>query len=207
MDRAGDRYARAATRGMRWGVAALLLFGLYARNVSVALNAALALGVTLLPAALRRDWDVRLGAGSTLWIAAAVFLHTVGMVGAYTAVGWWDHLTHTLSATIVAGVGYATVRAFDEYSDAVSFPPRFVSVYVLLFTLALGVLWEVLEFAARAASDALGIDAVLVQYGVGDTVLDLVFDAVGASMVALFGTGPLSGLVESIRIRLDRTGG
>ena len=189
---------------MQGAVAALFLFGLWSRTLGVAVNAALALCVTFLPAALQRDWGVRLGTGVTLWISTAVLLHTVGMVGAYTAVFWWDHVTHTLSATIVAGVGYATVRALDEHSEAVRFPPRFTFLFVLLFTLAFGVLWEVLEFVARLSSEAYGFDAVLVQYGIDDTVLDLLFDAVGATLVALFGTDLFDETVESLRARFDR---
>lgn len=195
------------TRAMQAAIAALLAYGVWSRTLGVVVNAALALGVTFLPAVLRRDWNVRLGTGVTLWIATAVFLHTVGMAGAYTSIVWWDHVTHTLSATVVAGVGYATVRALDEHSDAVSFPPRFTFVFVLSFTLALGVFWEVLEFGARFASDALGLDAILVQYGIEDTVLDLVFDAVGATLVAVLGTDLFDELVRSLRTRFGRSAG
>jgi hypothetical protein len=120
-------------------------------------------------------------------------------------VWWWDHLTHTLSATVVAGVGYATARAFDEHSDAVYLPQPFLGLYVLLFTLALGVFWEVLEFGARAAAAALGTRPVLFQYGLEDTLLDLVFDTAGAALVALFGSGRLRPVVDSLAARLERT--
>jgi hypothetical protein len=204
LPRLSSRTQRFATRGMQVAISGILLAGLWTRNIAVVVNAALALGVTFLPAVLERDWDLPLDAGLTLWITTAVLLHTIGMLGLYGTIPWWDHLTHTLSATIVAGVGYATARAVDEHSDAIYFPPRFMFVYVLLFTLAFGVLWEVLEFAVHGVSDRLGVDAVLIQYDLEDTIVDLIFDTVGAVLVALFGTTTLRSVVDTLTTRLAR---
>ena len=117
-------------------IAVILVVGLWERSIAVVVNASLALAITFLPAFLRRDWDVHLGTGLTLWVTLAVLLHTIGMLGFYVSLSWWDHVTHTLSATVVAGVGYATARAVDEHTDAIYLPPRFLFVYILLFTMA-----------------------------------------------------------------------
>jgi hypothetical protein len=188
---------------MQVGIALILLVGLARRNVGVVVNATFALAATALPAVLERDYRLPLDAGLTLWITAALFLHTIGMLGLYDGVWWWDHLTHTLSATIVAAVGYVTARAVDESSEDIYLPRPFLFVYIVLFTLALGVLWEVLEFAARGGADLLGIDPVLVQYGLSDSLLDLVFDAVGAVVVGLFGAGVFEGVATTLADRLD----
>ncbi|WP_049894203.1 hypothetical protein [Halogranum rubrum] len=200
--RLSARTQKRATRGMQIAIVGFLLVGVWTRNVAVVVNAVLSLAVTFLPAVLERDWGLRLDTGLTLWLTTAVLLHTAGMLGLYGSIPWWDHLTHTLSATIVAGVGYATARAFDEHSDAVYFPPRFMFVYVLLFTLAFGVFWEVLEFGVHGLSDSLGVDAVLIQYSLEDTVVDLIFDTIGAVLVALFGTTTLRSAVETLTTRL-----
>jgi hypothetical protein len=198
--------ALLAGRAMQAVIAGILLVGLWERSIAVVVNAVLALAITFLPALLRRDWDVHLDTGLTLWVTLAVLLHTVGMLGFYVTVPWWDNVTHTLSATIVAGVGYATARALDEHTDAIYLPPQFLFVYILLFTMALGVLWEVLEFGAHALTDLIGVEAVLIQYSLEDTLVDLVFDFVGAVLVALFGTQRLQSLVASLADRLDRVG-
>jgi hypothetical protein len=193
-----------AGRAMQLVIALVLLVGLWERSIAVVVNAVLALAITFLPALLRRDWDVHLDTGLTLWVTLAVLLHTLGMLGFYVTVFWWDHVTHTLSATIVAGVGYAAARAVDEHTDAIYLPPRFLFVYILLFTMAFGVLWEVLEFSVRYVTDFLGVEAVLIQFSVEDTIVDLMFDLVGAVLVALFGTPRLQSLVASLTDRLDR---
>lgn len=193
-----------ATRALQSVVFGLLVVGLLTRNVGAVVNAAAGLGVTYLPKLLERDLKVTLDPKLTLYIAVAVALHAIGMLGPYEAVWWWDHLTHTLSATVVAGVGYTLVRVIEEYSDAVSVPPKFEFVFIVLFTLALGVVWEVMEFLLRILAIEVGIEAVLIQYGLADTLTDLVFDTVGAVAVAVLGRQSLEPTVEALKHRLKR---
>lgn len=188
---------------MQLAILAVLVSGIAGRNPSVVVNAAVALAVTFLPGVLARDYRITLSPGLTLWLSAAVLLHAVGMLGPYHTVWWWDHLTHTLSGTIVAATGYTVARAIDIHSDAIYLPPRFMAVYILLFTMAFGVGWEVLEFVARGVADALGHAPLLVQFSLEDTVMDLVFDTVGAVLVAAFGTPRLSAVVRSVAARLE----
>lgn len=203
---ASPRWLRRFTRGMQAAILAVLLAGLWTRNASVIINALLAFGVTLLPAVLERDYQLTMAPEVTVWIAGTVLLHAVGMLGPYGAVWWWDHVTHTLSAAVVASVGYAGVRAVDLHSDAIYLPPRFLAVFVLLGTLALGVFWEVIEFLGRAVAESFGFGPILFQYGLEDTLLDLVFDAVGAAVAALFGTQALSGFTDDLVERLRAAG-
>jgi hypothetical protein len=200
------RGQRAASRLLQVVIAAALVGGLLTRNLSVVVNATLSLTLTFVPAILRRDYRIELDAGVTLWITLALCLHSLGMLGIYAGVWWYDHVTHTLSATIVAAAGYVVARAADETSEAIYLPPRFMFVFVLLFTLGLGVIWEVVEFSARLGAELLGLDPVLVQYGLEDTLLDLLFDTLGAVLVAVFGTGLVADVVVSVADRLAERG-
>ena len=196
--------ARTLQRVLQGVILAVLLTGLALPNVSVAVNATLALAVTLLPALLRRDHAVHLGTGLTLWITATVAFHALGMVLLYEAVAWWDHLTHLLSGILIAGVGYATVRALDEHTERIHLPPAVLGVFVVVFTLAAGVLWELFEMGGREVARAAGMEPILVVYGVDDTVLDLVFDGLGGLVVALGGTAYFEETRAAILARLDR---
>jgi len=203
-----DAHKRSASRLLQAGVGLILVIGIVEGNVSVVINGIGALGVTFLPALLRRDYQVTLSPGLTLWLMIAVLLHAIGILGPYHTVWWWDHVTHTLSATVIAGMGYATARAIDLYSDEIYFPPRFLFVYVLLFTMAFGVAWEVIEFVARTLADSFGWGPFLVQYGLEDTILDLIFDLFGAILVAGFGTPAFHHVVDSLVERFEgATGG
>ena len=182
----------------------VLVVGLALRNVSVVVNAVVALSVTVLPAILERDHEVTLSPGLTLWISGAVTLHALGMVVLYNTIPWWDHLTHLVSGALVAGVGYALVRTIDEYTDAVRLSPTFVGVFVVLFTLAAGVLWEVLEMGGREIARAFGWEPILVVYGIHDTMLDLIVDGVAGVVVAVAGAPFLEGWVDRFLARLRR---
>ena len=191
------------SRLLQLALVTMFVAGVTTGYVALAVNAALALGVTLVPSLLQRDFSVTLGPGVTLVVTVAAFLHVVGMAGPYDTVWWWDHMTHALSAAMVAAAAWVTVRAVDEHSDAIDIPEPFFSVYILLFTLAAGVGWELAEFVARNLSRWAGVEPILVQYSIEDTLFDLVFDAVGAVVVAAAGGRHLRPLVDLVREALD----
>lgn len=202
--RTQDRLSRA----MQLALLGMFALSIVSRDVNGMIGSGVALWVTFLPALLERDYKVRMDVRLTLWLTAAVFLHQLGAhFGIYRMVWWWDHLTHTLSASIVAAAGYATVRAVDEHSDEVNFPPRFVFVFVLLSVLAAGVVWEVMEYALFHLMAVLGMNPLLSQYGIGDTIMDLMFDAVGAVLVAAWGTVYLGDVTGALADLLDRRAG
>ncbi|MFB6074774.1 MAG: hypothetical protein ABEJ89_07160 [Haloarculaceae archaeon] len=200
-----ERWERRLTWFMEVTLVGMFFVGLDRGNTGILVNTAAALVATRLPSLLERDYDVALDPALALWITAAVWLHVIGTVGLpgsdanlYATVTGFDHVTHALSASVVAGVGYTTVRAIDLHADDVRFPPRFTFVFVLLFVLAFGVVWEVIEFSLSTAARTLGSGSVLTQYGLGDTILDLVFDTVGAVVVAVWGTAHLTNAVEQV---------
>jgi hypothetical protein len=212
-DRLGisPRRQRQAVRVMQAVMVFVVGVGVWDGEPKVIINAGVALGISFLVPFLERDYGIPLDAGITLWITAAVFLHAFGTIGfppgttsLYQSVWWWDHLTHALSSSVIAGVGYATVRAVDEHSSDIHLPPRFVFVFILLFVLAYGVFWEILEFAIGQVAGLFGVGSVLTQYGLEDSMKDLVFNTIGAVVVTLWGTAHLNDVSGYIRERLDQ---
>ncbi|MGB9932707.1 hypothetical protein [Haloarcula amylolytica] len=199
------------SRALSLALIGLLGVGIERGNVGIIVNSTVAILVTQLPALLERDYGIALDPALTLWITAAAFFHALGTVGLpgaeanfYVTIWWWDHLTHALSSSVVAAVGYTTVRALDEHTSEISIPPRFMFVFLLLFVMAFGVFWEVIEFSITLVASATGNDTILTQFGLGDTMLDLVFDAIGAILVAIWGTAYLTGVVSHVETLLDR---
>ena len=204
---------RQANRVMQLSLVGFVFVGVYELNLGVTVNASLGLLVTQLPAVLERDFDIPMDAGLTLWITAAVFFHALGTLGLpwmtdnfYASIWWWDHMTHALSSSLVAAAGYATARALDWHVDDLYFPPRFMFTFIVVLTLAFGVFWEVIEFVLAEATILLGMPPALTQYGVGDTMLDLVFDAAGAVLVAVWGVARLTEVTEALRAHLEARG-
>ena len=153
---------RQLVRAMQISMVGLLFIGLDRGNLGIVVNSAIGLGVTYLPAVLERNYAIPLDAGLTLWITTTVFLHALGTVGIpgnptsfYRGVWWWDHLTHTFSSSVVAAAGYTTVRVIGEHTRGISLPPRFTFVFILLFVVEFGVVWEVIEFGVGGRVEAL----------------------------------------------------
>jgi hypothetical protein len=194
----------AATQHTRlvWALQLVLLgiagVALVRGNATLAVNSLGPLAITLLPALFRREYDYTMDTGLVLWITLAATLHAIGALGLYESLGWYDSLTHTFSASIVAGVGYAVARSVEQHTTAVTFTRGFRATFVVLFVLAVGVAWEILEFASGGVATLIGGEAVLAQYGTTDIVNDLVFNTVGAVLVA----GVASAHFESLAARL-----
>lgn len=196
------RRQRQATRAMQLGLIGFLFVGLDRGNPGIVVNTLVALGVTELPALLERDYNLPMDPALVLWLTTAVFLHALGTLGPYQNVWWWDHVTHMLSSSLMAGAGYASVRAMEVHSDQIVLPPRFLFVFILTIVVAFGVLWEVLEFAIGLAAKAIGTGRVLTQYGLDDSMLDLIFNTFGGVIVAASGTAHLTGMVSALAARL-----
>lgn len=200
--------ARRLVTVLQLALVTIFAMGVVLLNVSVIVNAVFALAVTLLPAVLKRDYDVHLEPLMVLWITTAAFLHSLGMVGVYETVWWWDHLTHAFSGALVAAVGYAATRAVDAYAEEIRLPPTFLWVFVFLVTVAVGVGWETTEMLGRELARLADVEPLLVVYGVDDTILDLVFDIVGATLVAaLTHLGGGRVLVDDLTAALERQRG
>lgn len=178
---------------------AMLAWGLLTGAPKTITNAAAALGVTFLPAIVRRNYELVLDPWLALWVTAAAFLHTMGSAGLYGAIPWWDNVTHAVSASLVAGTGYVFVRVLDLHHDEIRLPHRFAFVYILVVVMAFGVVWELVEHGLDVLTDVTGVTMPLSQQGLDDTVTDLVYDTAGAVIVAVWGHAHLSDLSERLR--------
>jgi len=196
------RSQRRLTGAMQVFLVAIVAYGFLAGEQKAISNGIISLLVTLIPAVLERRYDLPLDPWLALWIAMAVFLHTVGSAGFYARIEWWDHVTHSLSASLVAAAGYTTLRAVDLHSDAIRIPPRFSFAFIVVVVLSFGVLWELFEFGLDIIATETGIDMPLAQHGLEDTVSDLTYNTIGAVLVGLFGQAHLSGVAETVRDRL-----
>lgn len=213
--RVSDRTQWGLVRGLQALMVAILALGLYAGNPGVAVNAGVGLVVTQLPAVLKRRYQLTMSVGLVLWITLAMFLHafgTVPLVGPdfeslYGVTWWWDHVTHALSSSLVVGSAYAVTRAVEEHTEYIDMGPTFTFAYLLVFVMSFGVFWELIEFSIAVGATAFGVPAVLTQYGLEDTVLDLVYNSIGGLLVAVFGTAYLTGVSDQLRDRLDSRSG
>ena len=188
----------------------LLIVAVRRQNVAAAVNAFGSLVLAVLPTAT--DAVVRTESGQALvfdpvlalWLGVAGFLHSLGMLGPYDSTWWWDHLTHTVSAALVAALLYA---AFVVTVPSLTGPtpwPGGVGALTVVFTFVIGIFWELIELVAREIGDWYDIEPVLVHYGWEDTALDLVFDVVGALVVVVLDVRIFVSTVERFPVVTER---
>lgn len=186
----GERYVATALQLL---LAGLLVVGLVTRRWNMAVTGAITFGVTLLPALLERRFGYTLHPGLLAWLALAALIHAAGSLGLYEQFQWFDNIAHTVSAMVIAGIGYAFFRALELHSEEIDVPGEFRFVFILVFVLSTGVFWEILEFA---------LGDLITVYGINDIVTDMIFNTLGAAIVAVLGTGYVDGLIGFFRGRL-----
>jgi hypothetical protein len=175
----------ALLAGLLGSLCLLLFITVRRRNVAAAVNTFLSLALASLAVVLAGGYspvtETAFSPELPLLVAVAGLLHSVGMLGFYESVWWWDHLTHTVSATLIAALVYA---ALIVAADGTA-PTTTTAVLTVAYTFAIGVFWELIELVARAVGERYDIEPVLVHYGWRDTALDLVFDVLGAVVVVV----------------------
>jgi len=189
---------RRLTRAMQVVLVGMIAFGFLDGNSKAVVNGSITLLITFAPAVLERRYDLPLDSWLALWLTAAVFLHVLGSSGFYSHVSWWDHVTHSLSASLVAGAGYTVARAIDIHHDDITLPSEVAFVYIFVVVLSFGVVWELFEFALDVVSVRTGLEMPLAQHGLEDTIKDLMYNSLGALIVAVFGQAHLVGVAEGV---------
>ena len=178
-----------ATLVLQAVLVATIVLGVRQRNTSIVVNGTVATLAALLPKTMTlisSHWyetSIVFTPTIPLWIALAGVAHQAGMFGLYDEIWWWDHLTHTLSGSLVAAILYAGFLSLAIAPSPVTVPLVGPAGATVLLAFALGVYWELIELFARTLARRFDFEPVLLHYGTGDTELDLLFDVAGAVLV------------------------
>ena len=173
---------RLLSRAMQAGIVAVAVAGVATDNLTWVPAAVFSLVVSLIPSILRRDLHITLPIELNFWIMLALFLHVAGgFSGFYNSVPGWDHLTHLMSSSLIGALGLVIVVVIDKYVKSIYLPRPFLAFFIVMFTMAMGVLWEIMEFANDS------IAHTMLQYSLADTMIDLLFDGFAGIIVALAG--------------------
>ncbi len=145
----------------------------------LALLAGITFLIALMPAAMLKNTPLCLPWEVNFLVAVTLYLHIMGHVGDYyvTLAPYYDKLTHFIASVTVALLSIS-LAALAEHRGLVRLTRPALAVFVLTAALSAGVVWEIYEFAA---DQVLGTD---LQYGNADTMVDLIVDLIGATIVA-----------------------
>lgn len=140
----------------------------------------------------------------------------------YGRFGWWDKLQHGLSGGLLGIMGYVIINTFNKFEgNKVKFSPIFVCFWVVCFALAIGAIWEILEFTM---DELFGLNSQ--QYlqtrgtfddstplqgheALRDTMYDMMLDLGGSAVIAIIGYFDLKHqqgrMVEKLKLDSDDT--
>jgi len=114
------------------------------------------------------------------WISGALFLYAWGeSLKLHRTIGWWNPFTHVLAGMIVGSIIIIFLFYLNDISLNLDIPPRMMPLFVLIFILSIGVIWEIFEFF---------IDIFIgttLQPNLQNTVYDLISNTIGAFFALL----------------------
>lgn len=180
---AANRLAGTLYYGMRLfvtiAIGVFLLYGSWADAAS----AALILLLMFMPAILKKRYKLyipfELEAAIVVFVFLTLFLGSLRDF--YERVPWWDTLLHFQSGILLGIAGFVLIYTLNERkNERLALSPFFVSFFAACFSMAMGVIWEVYEFAVDSF---FGFN--MQRTGLPDTMQDLIVNTAGAVVVAV----------------------
>lgn len=118
----------------------------------------------------------------------------------YGLIHGWDSLLHTFSGVLFGILGFVIINTFNRVDGKdFKFSPLFVSFWVLCFGLAMGAIWEIIEYLCDewlgtnmqqymiSDSTLASGEALVGHAALKDTMKDLMLDLVGCLVVSIIG--------------------
>jgi len=165
--------------------------------VLMLLQCVVGLFAMMIPSIFRRR--IRLEIPSFMLIVYALFLYCAIYLGEvrnfYFIVPHWDTVLHTFSGVAIGALGFSLVNILNKTESLhLSLSPVFVALFAFGFSVSLGVIWEIYEFAADSILQtnmqkfALESGELLVgRAALSDTMKDLIVDVIGSFAVSVAG--------------------
>ena len=175
--------------GIRLFLAVEALISLVRGNWLAIFVAVAALVLTLLPQLLASRVNLRLPNGFLAAIAAFVLatIYLGEMHDFYNRFWWWDLALHGTSAMGFGILGFLLILMLFE-GDRYAAPPWAIGLLSFCAAMAVGVLWEIFEYAM---DQLFGFN--MQKSGLHDTMGDFIVNAFGATLAAVAGAAYLKG--------------
>ncbi len=149
------------------------------------------MAITLSPALIGRRLRVYIPPEfqvlAVVFVFAALFLGEIHSY--YARFWWWDIALHTSSGLLMGILGFLLVYVLNENEHAdLHMRPVFVALFAFLFSVTVGTLWEIFEFAmdqiigTNMQKPMLGDPS-----GLTDTMWDMIVNALGALSISTLG--------------------
>lgn len=185
--------------------------------VLMLLQCSLGVVAMFLPGLLTKRLRVEIPSG--MMILYVIFLYCAIYLGEvrsfYYNFNNWDTILHCFSGAMLGALGFSFVALLNNSERVpINLSPIFVAVFALCFAVTLGVVWEIYEYSfdgllgLNMQKFALEDGTQLVGHAaLGDTMKDLIVDALGALVTSIIGYISLKykkGWLEKIQIKRQK---
>jgi len=150
--------------------------------------------VMLLPSII--DKRLNLDISSKFEIVLVAFIYASLFLGEmhrfYDKFWWWDKMLHGFSGLIIGNIGLIIISYLNSNSKInMNLSPFFVSFFVFCFSLSIGAIWEIYEYAMDK------FFGFFMQRGsLDDTMIDIILDAAGALIFSIIGYFQQKGKID-----------
>ncbi len=114
----------------------------------------------------------------------AISLHIWGGVLGLYSIPLYDKFAHFLASAIIAFFALIVMYVLDTYSIRIHMDLITLSFFIIIFTFAMGAMWEIAEFTFDQIFSH-GIPVA--QVSLHDTMTDLIADGIAGILVGIFG--------------------
>lgn len=176
---------RAIYHGLRISLALAFLIFLLRSDWSSAFYTFLIFILLILPSVIKERYNVHVPFELDLAIGGftylALFLGSLN--GFYERFPLWDVVLHFQSGILLGLVGFVMVYILNgQKTGKLKLSPGFLSFFAFCFSLALGAVWEIFEFAMDH-----WFTFNMQETGLPDTMGDLMVNGIGAFIVVTIG--------------------
>ena len=156
--------------------------------------------LSFIPSILHKNFNITLPWILDTLIAFALFLHIGGVVlNVYHTIPYYDSLTHFVSAILVAFLAFVSIYILDKYWKGLHMNKYAMAFIVIIFTMAMGVIWEFFEWATDI------LFQTHEQWGLEDTMKDLFIDTIAGIFIAIVGVNLIKkGKFQKITYKLGK---
>jgi len=140
--------------------------------------------LALSPLIMDRNFKISLPWGMELLILIPLTMHVWGGVLGLYSVPYYDKVAHFISSAIIAFLALITIYVLDVYWEGLKMDLLMVGFFIVIFTIALGGIWEIGEYV----SDLIIVGGPKAQVSLEDTMMDLIYDTIAGILVGIGGT-------------------
>jgi hypothetical protein len=174
------------TTALSWLMKLILIgsfpYSVYKGDYLYSIAAVVAIALSLTPSIIERNYRVTLPFELDFLITLSIFAHIFfgEQMHFYERFWLWDKILHVYGSSVVSLLAFILVYTFHS-TGKLRLTLPFIGLFTVVFTLAVGGIWEIGEFTVDKLLD------LNTQRGLDNTMWDIINNLIGGTLAALLG--------------------